>query len=78
MFDSAQTLISLAVNMAACFLVGMWVLLDPFFYLGVAALLTDLRLLPQSPFGDRGFHAFRKLGWRVLLLSCVTLSAIGT
>lgn len=78
MFDSAQTLIPLAINMATCCLVGIWVLLDPFFYLGVEMLAIDLRLQPPSPFGDQGFHAFRKVGWRVLLLSCVTLSALGS
>ena len=78
MLESPGVLIPLLIHIATWCLLGIWILLDPFFYLAVDMLLIDLRLRPQGPFGGGVFHSFRRVGWRILLLPCLSLVAIGS
>ena len=76
MFEATIPLLFVGLHAVAYSGVVAWIFLDPYFYLGFEQLLLDIRVSPKPPFGDYGFHAFRNLGWRVLVAAILLLLAI--
>lgn len=76
MFEATIPLLFVGLHAVAYSGIGAWIFLDPYFYLGLEQLLIDIRVSPKPPFGDYGFHAFRNLGWRVLVAAILLLLAI--
>lgn len=76
MFEATIPLLFVVLHAVAYGGTVAWIFLDPYFYLGLELLFIDLHASPKPPFGDYGFHAFRNLGWRVLVAALLLLLVI--